>query len=89
MWISNAEFCSVFIVLQVEDDKTSQVSENDASGWNFNERRRTQSEFVLLLLVRFSTTQKFLQKICCLKGNGFKEYRNSLNVGRIKLAQLA
>jgi alkylation response protein AidB-like acyl-CoA dehydrogenase len=71
----------------VEDDKTSQVCENDASnGISMNEEEH-KLEFVLLLLVRFSSTkQKFLLKICYLKGNGFKNAMNSLNVGRIKLA---
>jgi hypothetical protein len=83
-WISNAG--SVAYSLRIGDDKILPVLSLKTPMRNFNGRRGTQIEFVLLLLVKFSTKQRFLLKTCYLKEEWFKIMMNALNVGRIKLA---
>lgn len=91
MWISNAGFCSVFIVFaRIEDDKniTGFIVENDPSnGISMNEEEhklgiRSSST----RQVFFNDTKVPVENMLSERGNGFKIAMNSLNVGRIKLA---
>ncbi len=91
MWISNAGFCSVFIVFaRIEDDKniTGFIVENDpANGISMNEEEHK-------LGIRASSTRQVffnetivpVENMLSDRGNGFKIAMNALNVGRIKLA---
>ena len=91
MWISNAGFCSVFIVFaRIEDDKniTGFIVENDPSnGISMNEEEHK-------LGIRASSTRQVffnetivpVENMLSERQNGFKIAMNSLNVGRIKLA---
>ena len=91
MWISNAGFCSLFIVFaRIEDDKniTGFIVENDPSnGISMGEEEHK-------LGIRASSTRQvfFNETIVPVgnmlseRGNGFKIAMNALNVGRIKLA---
>ena len=91
MWISNAGFCSVFIVFaRIGDDKniTGFIIENDASnGISMGEEEHK-------LGIRASSTRQVffnetvvpIENMLSERGNGFKIAMNSLNVGRIKLA---
>jgi alkylation response protein AidB-like acyl-CoA dehydrogenase len=91
MWISNAGFCSVFIVFaRIGDDKniTGFIVENDASnGISMGEEEHK-------LGIRASSTRQVffnetvvpIENMLSERGNGFKIAMNSLNVGRIKLA---
>ena len=90
MWISNAGFCSLFIVFaRIENDKniTAFIVENNS------ENGITMGEEEQKLGIRASSTrQVFFNDTEVLKENmlakrceGFKIAMNSLNVGRIKL----
>lgn len=91
MWISNAGFCSLFIVFaRIEDDKyiTGFIIENDP------ENGITLGEEEHKLGIRASSTRQVFFNDCKVpvenmlseRGNGFKIAMNALNVGRIKLA---
>lgn len=91
MWISNAGFCSLFIVFaRIEEDKniTGFIVENDPSnGISMNEEEHK-------LGIRASSTRQVffidtkvpVENMLCGRGEGFKIAMNALNVGRIKLA---
>ncbi|CAN1557990.1 CaiA Acyl-CoA dehydrogenases [Flavobacteriaceae bacterium] len=91
MWISNAGFCSVFIVFaRIGDDKniTGFIVENDSNnGISMGEEEHK-------LGIRASSTRQVffnetvvpIENMLSERGNGFKIAMNSLNVGRIKLA---
>ena len=91
MWISNAGFCSLFIVFaRIEDDKniTGFIVENDPSnGISMGEEEHK-------LGIRASSTRQVffnetvvpIENMLSERGNGFKIAMNALNVGRIKLA---
>ena len=91
MWISNAGFCSLFIVFaRIEDDKniTGFIVENvEGNGISMNEEEHK-------LGIRASSTRQVffnetlvpVENMLSERGNGFKIAMNSLNVGRIKLA---
>jgi len=91
MWISNAGFCSLFIVFaRIEDDKniTGFIVENDPSNGI------TMGEEEHKLGIRASSTRQVffndtvvpVENMLSTRGNGFKIAMNALNVGRIKLA---
>lgn len=91
MWISNAGFCSVFIVFaRIGDDKniTGFIVENDPSnGITLGEEEHK------LGIHASSTRQVFfndckvpVENMLAGRGEGFKIAMNALNVGRIKLA---
>ena len=91
MWITNAGFCSMFIVFaRIEDDKniTGFIVENDpANGITMNEEEhklgiRSSST----RQVFFNNTKVPVENMLSERGNGFKIAMNALNVGRIKLA---
>ncbi|MGL2993959.1 acyl-CoA dehydrogenase family protein [Flavobacterium sp. TSSA_36] len=91
MWISNAGFCSLFIVFaRIGDDKniTGFIVENDPSnGISMNEEEhklgiRSSST----RQVFFNETKVPVENMLSERGNGFKIAMNALNVGRIKLA---
>ncbi|HEX8269738.1 MAG TPA: acyl-CoA dehydrogenase family protein [Flavobacterium sp.] len=91
MWISNAGFCSLFIVFaRIAGDKniTGFIVENDpANGISMNEEEHK-------LGIRASSTRQVfynetkvpVENMLSERGNGFKIAMNALNVGRIKLA---
>jgi alkylation response protein AidB-like acyl-CoA dehydrogenase len=91
MWISNAGFCSVFVVFaRIENDKniTGFIVENDASnGISMGEEEHK-------LGIHASSTRQVFFNDCMVpvenmlagRGEGFKIAMNALNVGRIKLA---
>ena len=90
MWISNAGFCSLFIVFaRIENDKniTAFIVENNSeNGISMGEEEQK------LGIRASSTRQVFFNDTVVLKenmlakrGEGFKIAMNSLNVGRIKL----
>ncbi|HEX9981018.1 MAG TPA: acyl-CoA dehydrogenase family protein [Flavobacterium sp.] len=91
MWISNAGFCSLFIVFaRIENDKniTGFIVENDpANGISMNEEEHK-------LGIRASSTRQVffnetivpVENMLAGRGEGFKIAMNALNVGRIKLA---
>ncbi len=91
MWISNAGFCSLFIVFaRIEEDKniTGFIVENDPSnGISMNEEEHK-------LGIRASSTRQVffidtkvpVENMLYGRGEGFKIAMNALNVGRIKLA---
>lgn len=91
MWISNAGFCSVFIVFaRIENDKniTGFIVENDpTNGITLGEEEKK------LGIHASSTRQVFfneckvpVENMLAGRGEGFKIAMNALNVGRIKLA---
>ena len=91
MWISNAGFCSVFIVFaRIGDDKniTGFIVENDPSnGITMNEEEHKLGiRASSTRLVFFNETKVPVENMLSERGNGFKIAMNSLNVGRIKLA---
>jgi alkylation response protein AidB-like acyl-CoA dehydrogenase len=91
MWISNAGFCSVFIVFaRIEDDKniTGFIVENDPSnGITMNEEEHKLGiRASSTRQVFFNETKVPVENMLSERGNGFKIAMNSLNVGRIKLA---
>lgn len=91
MWISNAGFCSVFIVFaRIEDDKniTGFIVENDPSnGISMNEEEHKLGiRASSTRQVFFSDTKVPVENMLAARGEGFKIAMNALNVGRIKLA---
>ncbi len=91
MWISNAGFCSLFIVFaRIGDDKniTGFIVENDASnGISMNEEEHKLGiRASSTRQVFFNDTKVPLENMLSERGNGFKIAMNALNVGRIKLA---
>jgi alkylation response protein AidB-like acyl-CoA dehydrogenase len=91
MWISNAGFCSLFIVFaRIEDDKniTGFIVENDPSnGISMNEEEHKLGiRASSTRQVFFADTKVPVENMLSERGNGFKIAMNALNVGRIKLA---
>jgi len=91
MWISNAGFCSVFIVFaRIGDDKniTGFIVENDPSnGISMNEEEHKLGiRASSTRQVFFNETKVPVENMLSERGNGFKIAMNALNVGRIKLA---
>ena len=91
MWISNAGFCSLFIVFaRIEDDKyiTGFIVENNP------ENGITLGEEEHKLGIRASSTRQVffndtkvpIENMLAGRGEGFKIAMNALNIGRIKLA---
>lgn len=91
MWISNAGFCSVFIVFaRIGDDKniTGFIVENSAdNGISMNEEEHKLGiRASSTRQVFFNDTKVPAENMLSERGNGFKIAMNALNVGRIKLA---
>ncbi|HLA56547.1 MAG TPA: acyl-CoA dehydrogenase family protein [Flavobacterium sp.] len=91
MWISNAGFCSVFIVFaRIADDKniTGFIVENDpANGISMNEEEHKLGiRASSTRQVFFADTKVPVENMLAGRGEGFKIAMNALNVGRIKLA---
>jgi len=91
MWISNAGFCSLFIVFaRIEDDKniTGFIVENDPSnGISLGEEEHKLGiRASSTRQVFFTNTKVPVENMLSERGNGFKIAMNALNVGRIKLA---
>lgn len=91
MWISNAGFCSVFIVFaRISDDKniTGFIVENDPSNGITlgEEEHKLGIRASSTRQVFFSDTKVPVENMLSERGNGFKIAMNALNVGRIKLA---
>ncbi|UQD56571.1 acyl-CoA dehydrogenase family protein [Flavobacterium sp. K5-23] len=91
MWISNAGFCSVFIVFaRIGDDKniTGFIVENsDDNGISMNEEEHKLGiRASSTRQVFFNETKVPAENMLSERGNGFKIAMNALNVGRIKLA---
>lgn len=91
MWISNAGFCSVFIVFaRIGDDKniTGFIVENDESnGISMGEEEHKLGiRASSTRQVFFTETKVPVENMLSERGNGFKIAMNALNVGRIKLA---
>ncbi len=91
MWISNAGFCSVFIVFaRIENDKniTGFIVENvKDNGISMNEEEHKLGiRASSTRQVFFNETKVPVANMLSERGNGFKIAMNALNVGRIKLA---
>lgn len=91
MWISNAGFCSLFIVFaRVGDDKniTGFIVENDPeNGITLgDEEKKLGIHSSSTRQVFFNETKVPIENMLSERGNGFKIAMNALNVGRIKLA---
>jgi alkylation response protein AidB-like acyl-CoA dehydrogenase len=91
MWISNAGFCSLFIVFaRIENDKniTGFILENTTdNGISFGEEEHKLGiRASSTRQVFFSDTKIPAGNMLSERGNGFKIAMNALNVGRIKLA---
>jgi len=91
MWISNAGFCSLFIVFaRIEDDKniTGFIVENDPeNGISLGEEENKLGIHASSTRqVFFTETKVPVENMLSERGNGFKIAMNALNVGRIKLA---
>jgi alkylation response protein AidB-like acyl-CoA dehydrogenase len=91
MWISNAGFCSLFIVFaRIEDDKniTGFIIENSQdNGISFGEEEHKLGiRASSTRQVFFNETKVPVENMLSERGNGFKIAMNALNVGRIKLA---
>ena len=91
MWISNAGFCSLFIVFaRIENDKniTGFIVENDSSnGISMGEEEHKLGiRASSTRQVFFNETKVPVGNMLSERGNGFKIAMNALNVGRIKLA---
>jgi alkylation response protein AidB-like acyl-CoA dehydrogenase len=91
MWISNAGFCSVFIVFaRIGDDKniTGFIVENDpTNGISMGEEEHKLGiRASSTRQVFFADTKVPVENMLSERGNGFKIAMNALNVGRIKLA---
>jgi alkylation response protein AidB-like acyl-CoA dehydrogenase len=91
MWISNAGFCSVFIVFaRIGDDKniTGFIVENDAANGITmgEEEHKLGIRASSTRQVFFADTKVPVENMLSERGNGFKIAMNALNVGRIKLA---
>ena len=91
MWITNAGFCSLFIVFaRIGDDKniTGFIVENDPNnGISMNEEEHKLGiRASSTRQVFFADTKVPIENMLSGRGNGFKIAMNTLNVGRIKLA---
>ncbi len=91
MWISNAGFCSLFIVFaRIEDDKniTGFIIEKDTNNGITigEEEHKLGIRASSTRQVFFNETKVPVENMLSDRGNGFKIAMNSLNVGRIKLA---
>lgn len=91
MWISNAGFCSLFIVFaRIGDDKniTGFIVENDPSNGITmgEEEHKLGIRASSTRQVFFNDTKVPVENMLSERGNGFKIAMNALNVGRIKLA---
>jgi len=91
MWISNAGFCSLFIVFaRIEDDKNITgfiVENNPENGITLgDEEKKLGIHSSSTRQVFFSDTKVPIENMLSERGNGFKIAMNALNVGRIKLA---
>ncbi len=91
MWITNAGFCSLFIVFaRIEDDKniTGFIVENKPeNGISTNEEEHKLGiRASSTRQVFFNETKVPVENMLSERGNGFKIAMNALNVGRIKLA---
>src|SRR6187402_1149395 len=91
MWITNAGFCSLFIVFaRIENDKniTGFIVENDPNnGISMNEEEHKLGiRASSTRQVFFAETKVPVENMLSERGNGFKIAMNALNVGRIKLA---
>ena len=91
MWITNAGFCSLFIVFaRIGDDKniTGFIVENDPNnGISMNEEEHKLGiRASSTRQVFFADTKVPIENMLSERGNGFKIAMNTLNVGRIKLA---
>ncbi|SHG73202.1 Acyl-CoA dehydrogenase [Flavobacterium fluvii] len=91
MWITNAGFCSLFIVFaRIENDKniTGFIVENDPNnGISMNEEEHKLGiRASSTRQVFFADTKVPVENMLSERGNGFKIAMNALNVGRIKLA---
>ena len=91
MWISNAGFCSLFIVFaRIEDDKNITgfiVENNPENGITLgDEEKKLGIHSSSTRQVFFSDTKVPVENMLSERGNGFKIAMNALNVGRIKLA---
>lgn len=91
MWISNAGFCSVFIVFaRIENDKniTGFIVENNLeNGISLgDEEKKLGIHSSSTRQVFFNDTKVPVENMLSERGNGFKIAMNALNVGRIKLA---
>ncbi|UMY64618.1 acyl-CoA dehydrogenase family protein [Flavobacterium sp. HJ-32-4] len=91
MWISNAGFCSLFIVFaRIGDDKniTGFIVENDPSNGITmgEEEHKLGIRASSTRQVFFNETKVPVENMLSERGNGFKIAMNALNVGRIKLA---
>ena len=91
MWITNAGFCSLFIVFaRIGDDKniTGFIVENDPkNGISMNEEEHKLGiRASSTRQVFFTDTKVPIENMLSDRGNGFKIAMNALNVGRIKLA---
>lgn len=91
MWISNAGFCSLFIVFaRIGDDKniTGFIVENDpTNGISMNEEEHKLGiRASSTRQVFFTDTKVPIENMLSERENGFKIAMNALNVGRIKLA---
>jgi alkylation response protein AidB-like acyl-CoA dehydrogenase len=91
MWISNAGFCSLFIVFaRIENDKniTGFIVENDPNNGITmgEEEHKLGIRASSTRQVFFAETKVPVENMLSERGNGFKIAMNALNVGRIKLA---
>jgi alkylation response protein AidB-like acyl-CoA dehydrogenase len=91
MWISNAGFCSLFIVFaRIGEDKniTGFIVENDPSNGITmgEEEHKLGIRASSTRQVFFADTKVPVENMLSERGNGFKIAMNALNVGRIKLA---
>ena len=91
MWISNAGFCSLFIVFaRIGDDKniTGFIVENtEGNGISMGEEEHKLGiRASSTRQVFFNETKVPVENMLSERGNGFKIAMNALNVGRIKLA---
>ncbi|PJJ08732.1 alkylation response protein AidB-like acyl-CoA dehydrogenase [Flavobacterium sp. 1] len=91
MWISNAGFCSVFIVFaRIGEDKniTGFILENTKdNGISFGEEEHKLGiRASSTRQVFFNETKVPVENMLSERGNGFKIAMNALNIGRIKLA---
>ncbi|MBT2161106.1 acyl-CoA dehydrogenase family protein [Zobellia barbeyronii] len=91
MWISNAGFCSMFIVFaRIGDDKniTGFIVENkpDNGITLGDEEKKLGIHSSSTRQVFFSDTKVPVENMLSERGNGFKIAMNALNIGRIKLA---
>jgi len=91
MWITNAGFCSLFIVFaRIGDDKNITgfiVENNPENGISMNEEEHKLGiRASSTRQVFFADTKVPIENMLSDRGNGFKIAMNALNVGRIKLA---